>query len=261
MNKVLDFIENHKFGIVITLIAHVALFIYFQIDTYTEPVTYDTFSYRTKDKEAPDDIEITPEQIQTPQEAALLKESEPVSSLVKSANDQREESNDKNIKYTSYSGDPAESVKEYESKILQELNAGKTQKESDDGKTDLEVGKQNENKTENKSSGQAASEKKKAGKTMVEYDLVNRHPLNRNDWHVRNPGYTCGNVNGVVTVKIRVAQSGNVIDADYMPERSLNADACMIEKAEEYALLSRFNYDGTAGKYQEGTITYRFVYR
>lgn len=263
MNKVLDFIENHKFGIIITLVIHVALFIYFQFETYYEPVKYDTWDFSGRNIEAPDDIEVTPEQIETPQESELFQSNEKVTSFVKDANDSREESMDENVKYTSYEKDASESVREYESRIKEELNMGKNEsdKENSESNTDIQDKNDKADPKENEENSTAASEKKAGGYTMVEYSLSSRHPLNRNDWYVRNPGYTCGNVNGLVTVNIKVAQSGDVVDAKYVPEQSRNADDCMIRRAEEYALKSRFNYNGGASKYQEGTITYRFVYR
>lgn len=263
MNKVLDFIENHKFGIIITMVIHVALFIYFQFETYKEPVKYDNWDFSGRNIEAPDDIEVTPDQIETPQESELFQSNEKVTSFVKDANDTREESRDENIKYTSYEKDASESVQEYESRIKQELNMGRNEsdKANSESNTDLENDKKQTDPEENEQSSTDASTNKAGGYTMVEYSLSKRNPLNKNDWYIRNPGYTCGNVNGMVTVRIEVAQSGNVVDAKYIPERSSNADECMIRRAEEYALKSRFNYDGSASKYQEGTITYRFVYR
>ena len=263
MNKVLDFIENHKFGIIITLVVHVVLFIYFQFETYYEPVKYDTWDFTGRNIEAPDDIEISPDQIETPQESDLFQSNEKVTSFVKNANDSREESFDENIKYTSYEKDPSESVREYESRIKEELNMGKNQSDqtNSESNTDIENKNNQPDPKENNDNTANASNEKVAGYTMVEFSLTSRHPLNKNDWYIRNPGYTCGNVNGLVTVRIEVAQSGDVVDAKYIPERSSNANQCMISRAEEYALKSRFNYDGSGAKYQEGTITYRFVYR
>jgi hypothetical protein len=263
MNKVLDFIENHKFGIIITMVIHVALFIYFQFETYQEPVTYNDWDFSGRNIEAPDDIEITPDQIETPQESELLQPNEKVTSFVKDANDTREESMEENINYTSYEKEASESVQDYESRIKEELNMGRNEsdKANSESNTDLVDKNKQSNPKEITDNSTAGSEKKAAGYTMVEYSLSQRNPLNKNDWYIRNPGYTCGNVNGVVTVRIEVAQSGNVVDAKYIPEQSSNADECMIRRAEEYALKSRFNYDGGASKHQEGTITYRFVYR
>lgn len=96
---------------------------------------------------------------------------------------------------------------------------------------------------------------------MVSYKLENRHPHNKNDWHIRNPGYTCNNSNGKVVIAIRVNNNGDVIQAKYVPELSNNANSCMIEQAERYAKMSRFAYSSSAPKAQDGYIYYTFVSR
>lgn len=262
MNRILDFIEEHKYGIIIALIVHVAIFIYFQIQTYQEVVVYEPWSFRGKNIESPDDISLTPDQIQTPEEADLFKQmdDEEISSFVKDEQDKRETSFDKDVNYTSYEGDAYSNVKDFESEVIQKLQEGR-EKDDNEKTTELDDGESTDKQNNNPKESQEASEKAVAGKTMVSYSLSNRHPHNKNDWYVRNPGYTCGNVNGTVVVQIRVDQAGNVVNARYLESESNNADHCMIRQAEKYALMSRFNYDSSAEKSQEGKITYLFVYR
>lgn len=263
MNKILDFIEDHKYGIVIALIVHVALFIYFQVQTYEEKVVYEPWGFRGKNIESPDDIEITPDQIETPEEQQLLDDYEPeeIASFVKDANDSRETGSDEEF-YTSYEGDAYSNVKDFESEVIQKLQEGREQKDpKSKDETGLDDGKESQQDKESSKESQEASSKAYEGKTMVRFDLASRHPHNKNDWHIRNPGYTCGNVNGIVVVDIKVAESGNVTSAKYNASKSRNADACMIRQAEKYALLSRFNYDPKASRNQEGWIEYKFVYR
>src|SRR5690554_7857447 len=83
--------------------SHVGLFIYFQVATYKEVILFEPWDFQSVMDEAPDDIEITPDQIQTPQEQQLFNPQEEVSSFVKNENDTREESQSKDIKFTSYS--------------------------------------------------------------------------------------------------------------------------------------------------------------
>lgn len=263
MNKILDFIEDHKYGIIIALIVHVAVFIYFQVDTYEEKVVYDPWEFRGKNIESPDDIEITPDQIETPEEQELLDDYEPeeIANFVKDANDSRETSSDEAF-YTSYEGDAYDNVKDFESEVIEKLQEGRESQDSKSSdETDLDDGKESNQNNESSKESQQASDKAYEGKTMVRFDLASRHPHNKNDWHIRNPGYTCGNVNGIVVVDIKVAESGNVTSAKYNASKSRNADACMIRQAEKYALLSRFNYDPNSAKSQEGWIEYKFVYR
>ena len=261
MNKILDFIEDHKYGIIVTLLVHVGLFIYFQLKTYEVAVPYEPWSFRGKNIEAPDDIELSPDQIITPQEQETFQQNlEEVTSFVQSEHDQREKSFDKNEYYTSYQGDAYSNIKSFESEVIGQLQEKREQKQAQESR-DGEGDKSSEISLEDPANQQQASEKAVAGKTMVSYDLKGRKPFNNNDWHVRNPGYTCGNVNGMVVVHIRVNQNGDVVQARYIAERSQNADHCMIRQAEKYALMSRFNYDPSSERSQEGYITYRFVYR
>ena len=265
MDKILDFIEDHKYGIIIALIVHVIVFVYLQIETYEEAVYYEPWSFRGKNIEAPDNLELDEENIQTVEEFELfdMMHPEDITSHVQSANDTREESDQPDAYYTSYSGNAEQNVRDFESQVIQQLQEGRKQQQSDDGtnKTDIKSGDEGEDKQATPASGNEGSKTKTTGKTMVTWKLEDRRPHNNNDWHVRNPGYTCGDVNGKVTVSIRVANNGDVTHAKYVPELSQNANYCMIRQAEKYALMSRFNYDPKAQKSQEGTITYLFVFR
>jgi hypothetical protein len=264
MNRILDFIEDHKYGIIITLIVHVILFIYLQVTTYEEAVYYEPWGFRGKNIQAPDNLELTEENIQTVEEFELFDMMHPenITSHVQSANDSREESSKANEFYTSYRGDAVQNVRDFESQVIQQLQEGR-KKQGDDGssKTDIKTGDEGADSQTEQTQGDEGSKTKIVGKTMVTWSLDQRKPHNNNDWHVRNPGYTCGDVNGTVTVAIKVDNSGDVVQAKFLPEQSQNANYCMIRQAEKYALMSRFNYDPSAPRNQEGTITYLFVFR
>lgn len=262
MHRLTDFIERHKYGIMITLLIHVAVFVYFQIATYEEAVIYDAWDFQGRNIESPDDIQITPDQIQTPQEQELFNPQEKVSSFVKNENDKRDRSFDKEIKYTSSQGD-AESIEDefHESLRKEMLGQKETQDSKNPANDNIEMENHKTKKENEKNNSNSGSNEAVGGQTMVSYRLENRHPLNHNDWYVRNPGYTCGDVDGVVKVLVEVAQSGDVVDAKVLEAQTQNATPCMLEKAKEYALKSRFNYDGGADKKQQGIITYRFVFR
>ncbi len=262
MDKLLDFIERHKFGIIITLILHVALFVYFQVATYQEPVIYDVWDFKGRNVDAPDDIQIDPDQIQTPQEKALIQPDEKVSSFVKNENDERDQSFDEKINYTSSDGDPAATAREYERSVKKEIMGERSteNKNTSNEKTGVETSSEASNEKNNSGGSNQTSSEAVAGQTMVSYRLEGRHPLNHNDWYVRNPGYTCGDINGTVKVLIEVAKSGEVVKAKVLDQQSRNATPCMLEKAEEYALKSRFNYASDADRKQQGIITYRFVF-
>ncbi|HZH86843.1 MAG TPA: hypothetical protein VFD77_05960 [Brumimicrobium sp.] len=265
MDRILDFIERHKYGILITLVIHVGIFVYFQVATYKEVILFEPWDFQSVHKEAPDDIEITPDQIQTPQEQELLNPQEDVSSFVKNINDTREKSKSDDIKYTSYSksGNPEQIERDFEQQLKNEIDRKRQEKENKKNAANADLEKEKNTKTTktNTTQGGDASAKAVEGATMVSYSLADRHPLNHNDWNIRNPGYTCGNVNGVVKIAIVVDEGGIVVGASVVEAESQNATACMKQRAKEYALMSRFNYSANAPKKQEGIITYRFVYR
>jgi len=265
MDKLLDFIERHKFGILITLAVHVGIFIYFQIATYQEVVIFEPWEFRTAKDEPIDDIQIDPDQIQTPEEQDLLQPRENVTSFVKNQNETRKTSQKKNMNYTSsYSNENPEQMEiDYEQSVKDRIQRLREEKEGKKTKSsaNLDANNGGDKSSKNNKKGSNSSSEAIGGKTMVSFSLIDRHPLNHNDWNVRNPGYTCGNVNGVVAVEITVDVGGEVIGATIIEEQSQGASACMLQKAKEYAMKSRFNYTSRAPKKQIGTITYRFVYR
>lgn len=93
------------------------------------------------------------------------------------------------------------------------------------------------------------------GQTLVSWDLDGRKAHLNDKSNVKIPGYTCGKgVNVKVIVKIRVNSNGDVISAKSQAPAGTNP--CCVQKAEAYALKSRFEYAQVA--IQEGTITYSF---
>jgi len=266
MNKLIHFIEKNKFGIFTAVLLHALLFLYFQITTYEVKVHYEPWNFQGRNIEAPDDIILEPDQIILPEEQVEADyPKEEITSFVKDEQDRRERSFEEQERYTSYQGDPMANVKALESEILQQLGSKKEKTASGSSgtqKTEKNAqGSDGGNEKASESSGVTASEKAIAGETMVSYSLTDRKPFNNNDWHVRNPGYTCGNVNGKIVVAIKVNPAGEVISAKYIPELSPQANYCMIRQAEKYALMSKFNYSESAPRVQEGTITYQFVFR
>ena len=63
---------------------------------------------------------------------------------------------------------------------------------------------------------------------------------------------------GNVVVRIKVDQSGNVVEVEAPYKGSYNHDDTMVRTAKEAAKKAHFNADPTATEFQWGTITYRF---
>ncbi|HLW40001.1 MAG TPA: hypothetical protein VKX31_06400, partial [Brumimicrobium sp.] len=138
MDKLLDFIERNKVGIIATLIVHVAIFVYFQVATYKEAVLFEPWNFISAKNEAPDDIEISPDQIETTEEQFLFDTQKEVSSFVRDENDGREQSREDNIHYTSYAqgGNSEEIERNYEQQLKDEIR--RQREEREDGKASNE---------------------------------------------------------------------------------------------------------------------------
>src|SRR5690554_3701581 len=173
MYKLFDFIERHKYGILVSLVIHVGVFIYFQVVTYKEYILFEPWDFQSMHQEAPDNIEITPDQIQTPEEHNLLHSQEEVSSFVKNINDTREKSQSEEMNFTSYAenGNPEQIEKDYEQQLKDEIERKRRAKEDQKSSSDTDLEKEEKVKKEvvNSSKGSAASSKAVGGATMVSY--------------------------------------------------------------------------------------------
>ena len=84
------------------------------------------------------------------------------------------------------------------------------------------------------------------------YRLGNRKALT-----MPKPTYDC-NEEGKVLVSISVDNSGNVISAQPGVKGTTNSANCLLERAKEAALKTKFNSDSNAPSKQVGTIIYNF---
>lgn len=251
MNNFLDKLDKYKFGLLAAFTTYIIIFMYLQLQSYTQYIPYDPF-YDGSYVEIPtDEIKLKPENIMLPGEM-----SQDVKNMSRDANDTREKSYEEYYQNASDES-VAEEYKKLEQQMYEEAGGDKTRAEI---RAEMEQRKLNEAKQEPKSQGgkQETGNKSYAGNVMVEWVLDSRNAHKKNNWYVRNPGYTCGyGASGIVTVMVKVNQNGNVISATYDANQSRGASACMIKQAVKYAKMSRFSYAKL--KSQEGRITYTFV--
>lgn len=80
---------------------------------------------------------------------------------------------------------------------------------------------------------------------------------NRNALSTPKPTYDC-NEEGRVFVSISVDNSGKVISAEPGVKGTTNSAACLLSRAKEAALKTKFNADNKAPSKQIGTIIYNF---
>lgn len=252
MNRIVDKIEKYKHAIIATIGVYVVLFMYLQMDTYTQLYPIVPFHEGAYVEEP--EVEVKPENIEIP---ADFEQGE-VKNMARDVNDDRKKSNQDYYQN--------KSAKEIEDDIQRDIEATKASTGGEEKRKAIleEMAKRKENQSKN--TNEAKVTKTQGGNTafkgnvMVDWSLSGRDPFQKNNWWVRNPGYTCGyGSSGRVTVKIKVNKNGTVTDAVYDPSRTSGANGCMIEQAENYAKKSRFDFSSNAPASQEGVIVYTFV--
>lgn len=254
-NKFLDFIENHKVAIIGTLFLHVGLFVYMQMRTFSQNIYYEKGSH-IHTQIIPDEevIELSSENILMPDE---MNNGGPIHNITKNENDSRKTSS-QNYSKSSIDKQIENDLRNFEKAAFKEYGADNPTYNNKTYDT-----KQTPVKSTQKKEVQPHGDGGKTvvkGRTMVSYNMNGRYPHNNNDWYIRNPGYTCeSNSNGTVVVNIVINKAGDVLEANINTSASHGATNCMLQKARQYALMSRFAYKSTASETQSGTITYRFV--
>lgn len=269
MENLLDQIEKRRWGIIVTFLLHVAVLLYLQIETYEIRLPEREFEVLSEVTEYEDYIEINPDHIITEEQFNANLNAD-VRNVTRDLSDKRDRSYE-NFSQSSIDQRVEQSARDLERQFFEEFASGRPSSSSgsatsSSGSTSsspqTSSSQTKPNTSDNNSGGSSGGDNQFAGNTMVDFEVANRVPHNNNKWHIRNPGYTCGkNANGTVYVAIRVNQNGDVISARYVPENSPGANSCMIEQAERYAKMSRFNYSSSAPKTQDGFIIYTFVSR
>lgn len=258
MNKLLDAIDKYKFGLIAALTAYIIIFMYLQMESYTQYTPIEPF-HDGSFVETPEEIPLKQENIMAPENFGDVK------NMSRDANDSRESSNEKYFQNKSSEQVMAD-YKALEQKMYEEAGGDKTRAQI---KEELEAQRKENEKAAKSSNTPMNNNTQKGGNTSYEGNVMvkwefddgkERDAHQNNKWYVRNPGYTCGyGAVGTVTVVIRVSQGGNVITATYDPSQSSGANACMIEQAVKYAKMSRFEYSGSAPSSHQGKIKYIFI--
>lgn len=261
MNNFLFLLDKYKYPILAVLLTFFGAFFYLLFQTYEKSWEVEGWNFKNEVRVeiAKDELEIDPKDI----EIMSNSNTNDVKSIARDMNDNRQKTmkEDWTESKPMSSKDVEKSIKELEKQFFKESGGeGKRQKILEEKiQTEQKIKqKQQINKGGNDQQSKTGGDKVYGGNVMVEWVLSGRDPHQNNNYYVRNPGYTCGEgSSGFVLIKIKVDQGGNVSSA--MVTSSNNANACMIEQAKKYALMSRFNYAKSAPSIQEGTIRYTFV--
>ncbi|MDC1244402.1 energy transducer TonB [Crocinitomicaceae bacterium] len=243
--------EHTIIGVAACAGVYLFVFVYLQVSSFTgfgKKTQFNTYS-----KLEDDGIRLKAENIDAGDFSAGN-----VSSISRDVNDVRNSSAD-DWSESTYEEDLAESAKDIEQQFIDETGGDEKREELvKEHQARLEELKR-EKTTENKPSN-SSSENQFSGEVMVEWELQGRTAYKNDNWHIRNPGYTCGyNSRGTIVVRIKVNKNGNVIDAQIENSSSPNTSSCMKSKALEYARKSRFNYIASASNTQTGYISYKFI--
>lgn len=246
----LNFIDKYKFGIIATVAAYMLLFMYLQMESYTQyfPITPFHEGPQLDQEEfvlEPENIEVNPEEFVGD-----------VTNVSRDVNDDRERSYE-NFSSNKSAKSVEESVKDYEKRLFEEAGGAQERKRIQEEMEEQRKTESKPSKSDNKKIAKQGGDKAADGDVMVEWELAGRSPHQDDNYYVRNPGYTCGRGSGVVAVTIRVNQNGDVTSA--VVKSTSGANQCMIEQSLKYAKISRFKYSGSAPSSQEGLIIYRFV--
>lgn len=253
MTGFFDLVYQHRWGIIGTLMLHLAFLAY----SSQQVVLKYSPTFKAENTE-PIEIEVVqelPEEMQQ-QQPVIGPDGKVINTEFNQADKQQESNQRYDARFDKSSVDKNvyEELKAMEKAEFDRLAAerGGNQNSKTTQEVPITDKKQtqdpNENKTQNGSSSGAMK-----GTTTVDYDLGGRRHEK-----MPKPSYTCIG-SGTLVVKIRVNRSGKVISANIDASRSSYTEECMRDAAMTYVYRAKFEASATAPEPQDGTITYRYV--
>jgi len=249
----LDAIDKYKFGILAAFATYIALFIYFQFESfehYFEIVPYNQTARVIPEEEQ---VQLTPENVEVSPNYA-----QEVLNMADNVSDGRETSFEKYYENQT-PAQVAADIKALEKQMKNDAGGAQDRKKL---QSMIDARKKHQEDLKNDVKAPTATQGgnvKAAGQTMVSFDLGGRDAYQNNKWYVRNPGYKCDNSSRVVVViDVDVNSSGNVISAQLNSSKSSSASSCEVDEALKYAKKSRFEFKSGSGT-QSGWIKYIFM--
>jgi hypothetical protein len=258
MKKVMNRTDRLILAVISAISVYVFMFVYGELSSFKNTLPVEPFEPEAQVIIEDEMLELTPENIEILEQTQHSGE---VKNVVRDVNDSRNKSF-QDWSQNKASGDPEKSAKDFEKQLFEEAGGSKERDRILKEMEERQVSKSkstNNKSTKSSESNQSGEQNQYAGNVMVDFNVSGRTAFENNNWYVRNPGYTCGRGSGVVHVNITVNQGGQVVKAIYDPSKSKNASSCMIEQAQKYAGMSRFNYSSTSSSQQTGYIRYQFV--
>ncbi len=263
MNKLILFIEQHKYGVFAAFLVNVGIFIYLQIPQIQ-------FEYEISPYLLEASLQIPEEEITLNPDFEIIKAQQnqsfqEVKNATRDMHDTRPQSdkdysNNRSEHKNKSLSQVEKSVYDMEKQFFEEAggDAKRAEIKKDAEKkikdmSDAAEKKNNQNKASAAGGGAPNAPK---GDVLVQTDLKGR-----TNQYIPAPGYMCdrGAV-GKIAIKIRVDEGGKVVDARVDPSLSSSTNGCMISYALEFARKSKFNYASGVNA-QEGYIYYTYVYQ
>lgn len=252
-------LDKYKVGIFSAAGVYLVIFLYLHLHSFQKMEIYEPFEDGPR-------IEIPKDEVQLKAENMLVPENFEGQELLNMSRDRSDKRQQSDEDYGENIPEESVDVSELERQMYEESGGAKEraeiQQKIEERRNREEKEREKQRKEREK---RAKSEATNAGKnapkgmTMVEFEVSGHTAYKKNNWYVRNPGYTCDGGSGTVYISIKVDNGGNVVNATYEPTHSAGASPCMIEKALKYARMSRFNYSSSVKKVEQGWILYRFV--
>lgn len=242
LERFLDWFEEHKFGIILTLAFHsLLLFVFTLMELRPAQKEVITTSVSHVDVMQPEEAEKLMQQIEHPELAANMQVTNATSNITA-----------EKVMNNFSQARLAERV-ENDLKAMEQAEFDRLAQERKEAGNEIVIPELDPTKWNKEQYMKSAAEPVKVeGATTVWHDLKGR---TRED---DVPGYLCKEL-GRVAIAVQVDQQGRVLKAELDPSRSERADECMLEHALHSAKRANFNASGSAPSVQKGTLYFLFM--
>jgi hypothetical protein len=244
---VLDYLDRHKYGILITIIFHLLMImVLFLIKLNT----------LHKQLETNIQLELQTEDIkEVPREELQQKSMQGEKILTNEVQGDNQGSNSGRNTPVNVSDKFKEeiSTEKYEQQVKQEIKYDDWNPDAAIGENAKKLKEDQRRLDEMHKTKPSVSKSNNQGKTNIYYDLAGRSHS-----YLPVPIYKCEG-GGKVAVSIVVNQQGRVIEATVLSTSANLEDDCFTEAARNSAYSSLFNAKAGSQPRQKGTITYEFI--
>ncbi len=251
----LDFIKEHKNGILGTIIFHLALinlFLIVRISTMKQEDTSQIIiEFPEEEREIPEETRSISKINDVSVDDYIEKNYSNYAAKLSKLNEAEKKL------YGDYQsqGEQQEMTEDYRKKVLQDALGEEYEKyfSQEDKSREKIQGPRGKNVKKEAKKNTPGEKTYYKGPTTITYELENRY-----DVYMPVPVYKCEG-GGIVSLGIWVDQTGNVMKASIDELQENTGNDCLVEAALNAAQNSKFNADPSAPDRQKGTLTYQFI--